>query len=343
MAEVNKRRRRLIKGIAAAASLALLAPHGRNKLRNGKIHILFQFSAHVTKEDAAQLDETMDAFKPHVICYENAGASTETADEFDRVLIDKQRGRASSTRYADYMAQLERVIRKHGVIPYGLERFEKVVAPPTDKDKDEAWARFTYGEPEKAIVAHRQYLLAHAQFQVKRENHIRARLERLQEELEERFPHLQKEPEIRVVVKYGTGHEGLHNRSSEMGFKAITVQKPTDTVYSLTEQYWNSATAGKAKELTDEKVGQIMLNNILAGQLREKIGLTTRDADLISNHLIQKTPGSAFRKISREFGKLPDNVPNPLQEFHSIIRRNGIPMPTTKEEAQAYKQKHSLH
>ncbi len=273
------------------------ASHETQIKRNKKIRVVFQFGEHRTEQSADALEPLMANFKPHVLALENANKTEAEAREIEKRHSAGIFGNPFAKRAGEIMA-------RHNAVPLMLERID----PKTSADIAKAFnlfniatrianTAFSYGNAERTIKYQKSALAQMAIMNTLRERAIHETLRKLYKISTQRYPHLKKEPEIRVVVGYGIAHTGIFINAHKLGFGEIKRDIKTPTYFDRSTALTRQAIFGKPVNLSDHEIAKDYLAGIITGYLLHNKIIGFENAGVIANHLVKRIDLASFKRI----------------------------------------------
>ncbi len=335
--------RRKFLGISSASLLAACAPFAleRRKIEyklpnNKRIKLVFQFGAHGSEKDAEEMRALLNKFKPHVVGIEHTGLHEQLAIEkeeeykkthrspyapFEESSFGKQRFTVLSETNVPRIFFMERFTLEQGATVLG-----KIFDAGSFHDK--AIQLFGRGRAAEAVEALRQGLELDIKSNKMREKHINNTLSNLHATLTKRFPELEREPEIRVVIRYGALHTPLFRQALKSGYGAAKREMKTPTYYLLGDALVRRATFGLPQKTDKNSLAQAFIAGLIAFKTR---GLTRslNNSAAFANLAARRFNYDDFVRISQRVAKQKEPL---FIAFEEAMKEEGVHIPRTKEE-----------
>ncbi len=346
---VDYSRRRFLKLATRAAATAFFAgcaglPVKPFQLftKSGKpIKFYFDLGAHTTAEDAYRLDPILRDFKPHVVCLEVAGATPTKARLVERIYSEdnpKEKQILDERNKA-----LHDVIRRYRPFIHVLERFSEDEAKKAKERKfgmteNSKWSEFLFfnGAHDDALDTHQKYLDMWAAENVERERRIKEALFKLPEDLEQKYPQLKNEKELRIVVNYGDLHTPISHFASRLGSVKRNLASPH--YFLPTEVYVRLHTLGLSHKVTRDHVARALVGGFLSALAMQR-EVNHANSAAFANLVVRNLTVDQYRRISRETAKYQHRGMEKIDAFRKAVEQEGLVFPASKAQVHSYLQK----
>ena len=307
---------------------------------NRDVKVFFHFTDHATEKDADQVGESIEKFKPHVLCMETAGTSEQIATEVETEFAKPNPLFFDRDPYYEKLHKIARVAKARVFVP---ERFSENIAAEINRQRQkdgqlqaEALNEFTTGNSEVALAKYHEHLEENSRNAVTREEEIKQIISNLHQHLVGKFPELEHEPEIRVLFTYGAGHTPLVMHARKSGFKTVEKKSPAPYSFSQSTTYARQQTFNKPKKYSEVEIARGLLGNVIAIHAnRTSTGFS--NANQYAHTMVKRATLAQFRAISKQLKEEvtrenPRTTEHATQIMQTVFERNGLKIPQTATE-----------
>ncbi len=319
---------------------------------NKRIRVIFQFGRHKTQQDALKIEPLLEKFKPHVFCMENAGSTEANARAGEEFFLKGQ------LRGGDpFTAGIQQILRKHVDRVFTIEKLPEKDADwirhnsiVREKKRKAAIREFLAGQSESAVEQYRQFIELGVREDKTREEIIKSTLSNFHDLLLRRFPELEKENEIRVVVYYGATHTPIYRHAKSSGFAEVKREMEKPYYFALRSAIIRGATFSRLardratgartriwppRRDSNEDIARALLGEVL-GKHASAQGVSYLNGSVFGNLFAKKVSLEQFHRISTNVGKFSGNygaIGPPLQTALEVEKMS---LPMSKEEVHRF-------
>ncbi len=312
---------------------------------NKRINVLFHFSDDTSPDDAAKIEPLLQKFKPHVVCIETSGTSEQEA-----LAIEDSFAQGNPKEYTEYRMVFNELIKRYKPRIFALERLDKKEAASIEMDRMAvqgsalaAEGAFYDGNPDKAIANFYHTLIIDRQVNATREARAKEAISDLHRHLASRFPELNHEKELRVLVQYTKMHTPIYKHAKTVGFGNVRRVMETPTYFDLPHKLMREYTFGKRdvnQELTQEEVAQNLLGALLTNHALS-LDANNSNSAAFGNLLSHKITVDQFNRICKKFSEVNQRH-GAAKGMQAALGKEGIHLPMTKEEVHAWLKKRKV-
>ncbi len=330
-------RRQLLKGAGAVAAAGAGAAYWQlMKLpapgNNRRIKLLFNFGPHGSKEDFEDIKPLLREFKPHAVCLEEAGGTEQDAQKIEHSYV------AGKDNLLDEEAKaLHASLRHHGVKRvFILERLPESLdqsLASTEHFGQQGINAFFEGKPMTAIAWYRSAIQISRDMQRTREASIKQTLSNLYSNLVKHFPELEKERELRVVIRYGAAHTPIYRAAKGMNFKEVKRKMRNPVYFYGSAIHDRRAAFGLPDKNSDEEIARTLLTDLLATH-SANVGAGYSNSSAFANLLSRKFTLKQFKRISNRCAQAKTEYQG--MALYEALTAEGIALPRSREEVEEF-------
>jgi len=307
-----------------------------------KFRFIFVFGPHRSAEDSKSLIQAAKRFKPHFFSTESGGLPESERRNFEDAL-----NKGVGLLTAEFDVSVMELVGQHKIpikqfdyqpdrTAQNTELIKTVMHPDIIKKMNEA---ILSGDHKAALDAEREFNQSMRQLLKGKHEQIVANARTVTKEILDEHPELRNEPEVRILMPFGTGHHDIVNdfRSAGYGAEAVYTRRPlrvSPTVRLMRE----------SGPITDNAASYSLMSGIIADYCKEIAGDTNK-LDAFSDEIAQRVSISDARKIFHEIAGAREKFHKAGIEFtipdasevtaRWLDKNKGIVLPKTPQEFEA--------
>lgn len=328
------------------------------------IRLIFSFTSHDPAGDERLLS-VLDEVKPHVYVPETASFTKGEAEELERSM-NQEIGRLKAlpaARRMDALGAIRVAIKAnrrllhpyapliHGVRILTFERHTPQRATIIDRWYGDALRKsrdaeelFLKGQFKQAIDAYREGSQLVVKHDLERETQIREGAIGIRRELLKRFPDLNSEKEIRVLVRLGWSHAPIYAQLKKTKPPGITLERHLDMQPGLFSEADNRFRPNRKSITTPNRatLGRAIVRGIIDSQLY-RLGVAPDDfmkRNAVAQLLAKRIKARHLPELSNAASTGTTGKKHLEAFLDKVEEHSGQRIPHTEKEADAFLSKH---